>query len=861
MDYNDIVKKDIMGNFGDKDQDGYINILDCDPNDPEQDGILGDIRDYMSSVSRSISRSTRQRISSGYGAVREGLSRGPQQYYETRQRIKRAEPRLVGYQQQRVGELASLGEKGAHVKELEKERLKLKKLETEKRQKLEGYTTLPLYEKSQQFSQWWDKHIVPDQLRPDTPKKYRTLSDVGIGIVRAPGQVVAGAGMTPIAIEYAAREPTEFAAAVVPGMVASGKGMYRSAKENPAQFTGEMIGQTLIGYGGAKVIRAAPKASPHYRGPARGVKPFTGEPGMIGKLKGQKRHPTPTGEMKVLLKESVFDEPASYYHGTDLGFVKKIRQKKGVTISPDDVMLKGDAGVEASLFLGNRPYTRFATRGKVVKTGKGPTSKEFSLFELEQQALGRKTVKSPALRKLTKERVALESQLKGTKGLKRRSIESKLYDKNINIEKQIVKDYKARTGQKARIREEPGAFLELEGIPIKPSQQIIKKAYAREALRIKEKAGSISSAERSTLRGLERDLSKLTAEEYFSIPKGQIYPGTKPMRGHEWKGIPELEYTARAGTKVYPVESFRTRAYQRFGVTKGTSFTYDPLTGRYVELVKITTKKPTVKPAKTLIDVPGIVEPFKRARKPSLSSKQKAQITRYKAEIAKARTAGDYNKASRLSARVRQIESRTPYKPAPVFRVDDLLNDTDRKVTGRREIRERSPDDLVRSTMRDTAPQRRGLQKRRSPDDLVRSTMRDTAPQRRGLQKRRSPDDLVRSAVRATESRDTAPRDTSRGGELRTSDTLRDADRRAVPRDPYRERTPLRELRPPREPLPPPVQFTAIDEILRDVGPKVTRPKAKSRPKKRHIKDAELFDDIYRKRQYSTLTPQEFLKL
>jgi hypothetical protein len=258
MDYNDIVKKDIMHNFGDKDQDGYINILDCNPNDPEQDGILGDIRDYMSSVSRSISRSTRQRISSGYGAVREGLSRGPQQYYETRQRIKRAEPRLVGYQQQRVGELASLGEKGAHVKELEKERLKLKKLETEKRQKLEGYTTFPLYEKSQQFSQWWDRTIVPKELRPDTPKAIKPLAEFGIGVIRSPGQVAGFYGMVPTSLEFVARDSDEFAAAVIPGTIVSAKGMYRHAKEEPLQFLGETVGQTALTLGAGKAIKAAP---------------------------------------------------------------------------------------------------------------------------------------------------------------------------------------------------------------------------------------------------------------------------------------------------------------------------------------------------------------------------------------------------------------------------------------------------------------------------------------------------------------------------------------------------------------------------------------------------------------------------
>ena len=258
MNYDDVVKKDIRDKFGDKDRDGIINMLDCDPNDPEQDGILGDIKDYMSSVGGTVSRGAKDIFSKGYSGAKERVSAVPRQYYETRQHIRRAKPRLVGYQQQRVEELSRLQDGKAQKKELEREKLKLKKLEEQKQGRLKSYTTYPVYKKSQQFSQWWEREIAPDKLRPDTPKVIKPLAEFGIGLIRSPGQAAQYWGMVPTALEFTVRDPSEFAAAIVPGAVASGKGMYRHAKEEPLQFVGETVGQGLLTYGMKKGYTAAP---------------------------------------------------------------------------------------------------------------------------------------------------------------------------------------------------------------------------------------------------------------------------------------------------------------------------------------------------------------------------------------------------------------------------------------------------------------------------------------------------------------------------------------------------------------------------------------------------------------------------
>ena len=49
----------------------------------------------------------------------------------------------------------------------------------------------------------------------------------------------------------------------------------------------------------------------------------------------------------------------------------------------------------------------------------------------------------------------------------------------------------------------------------------------------------------------------------------------------------------KPGSKLYPVENARTRAYGMLGLRKGTSFTVDPRTGRTIEILQVTTRKPT----------------------------------------------------------------------------------------------------------------------------------------------------------------------------------------------------------------------------------------------------------------------------
>lgn len=92
--------------------------------------------------------------------------------------------------------------------------------------------------------------------------------------------------------------------------------------------------------------------------------------------------------------------------------------------------------------------------------------------------------------------------------------------------------------------------------------------------------------------GPGKQAGKALAQEYYGAPQGELIPGVKPGMDIKYAGWREWEYMMKPGTKLYPKENFRTKAYGAFGLKKGTSFTVDPATGKTIEILEVTTKKP-----------------------------------------------------------------------------------------------------------------------------------------------------------------------------------------------------------------------------------------------------------------------------
>ena len=722
----------------------------------------------------------------------------------------------------------------------EKEIDQYNRLQSKKQKELKEYITYPVYEKAHRFGRWWEKKIVPKGLKPETPAYIKPLATFGIGVTRSPGQMVTFVGTAPSAVEYGLRDADEFTASVIPGAIATSKGMVKHAKEEPLEFAGEVAGTAILTRGVVKGVKLTPKLSPFYRGRVSGVRPFTGEPKFFNKLLlGEKPHPTPKGKMKVLLKEDIFKGDQPYYHGTSMGFVKQITKRGKTVVSPEAVGVKGMAGVERSLFFSapKQPYLRFAIPGRFLKIGKGAKIREIPINTLERMMAGKlsssqlknmgilKVKPSAKLKKLFAERKALERNLAQLEkkplskiSLSRRATESKIYDISRKIEKRVGTEYGKATGKHVRLVDEPGAFLEWETRPVKPSKQIIKKAFRREELRGLEKAGKISQIEKIELRKLEAILKKETLREYFDLPEGKLYPSPKPMMGYEWKGIPELEYVTRPGTRLYPLTSVRTKFYEKFGITKGTEFTYDPITGRYVDILKLTTKRPTTPvKSKPLVDIPRLVEPLKKPKKITLSKTSKAKITRLKRDIAKAERINDFETATRLSNEIRRIEYGKPrrYPPVALSRVDGDIRQLERP-TRRDVIRE----DISRI------------------DHQTRAERRPPRSERRFEQRYPIRDDVHRIERQAREDEKIVRRE-PRIQPVRRRDVISE-DIEQIDRI---------------------IHAPHVDILIPPIARITTKPKPKDKERRKLTIEEQDIEDIYRKRKYPTLTPEEILDM
>jgi hypothetical protein len=516
---------------------------------------------------------------------------------------------------------------------------------------------------------------------------------VGYGVAfSAPAGAVELIGMAPVAVETMARRPSVIPAAVGVGLVTMGKGMYHGVTTDPARMAGEFIAFGAY----TKGIGELPKASPYYLGGTKGVKPYTGQPSLWGRVvKGEKPHPTPEAKMVELYDPALYETPQKFFHGTSMQFIKATRAAGETRVHPEAAALRGARGVESSLFLSKpgEPYTRFATPETIVRIGKGASAIEVRTSTLEQLMTGKLTRQQVAeqlsksgrytsqqiravkaakasgeLRSLVSKRGSLQRELAELEksklsdiSPKRMKTEADLYDVMRKIEKMSAKEYGKSTGERVRLHDEPGAFLMIETIPRKPSAIVTKKAIRRESLRTLEKEGNITPKQTKELRRLERELKEEATREYFEAPRGEVMPSPKPAYGYEWKGITESEYTMRAGTELFPATTGRSQLYGRFGITKGTHFTQDPYTGRWMEIQEVTTAKlpPTAKPS-TIVDIPELFHPFreiaKHTSKHKLTTKEKSEIMRIDREIKKATTDYDFRRVEELQGRRRVIQ-------------------------------------------------------------------------------------------------------------------------------------------------------------------------------------------------------------
>lgn len=138
-------------------------------------------------------------------------------------------------------------------------------------------------------------------------------------------------------------------------------GMETRAREQPYEFTGELIGMAFAPRVAARGRAMLP--APYKLTPLEGVTPIP----RITKLSFDKRfpflkrveHSTSKGTMERLLKPEVFEKPGRYPHGTSLDFIQQITGagRKGLKIGEGK-----PKSIETALFFGakDKPYLAFA---------------------------------------------------------------------------------------------------------------------------------------------------------------------------------------------------------------------------------------------------------------------------------------------------------------------------------------------------------------------------------------------------------------------------------------------------------------------------------------------------------------------
>jgi hypothetical protein len=497
-------------------------------------------------------------------------------------------------------------------------------------------------------------------------------------------------------------------------LVGFGKGFYEFGKQEPFRATGSIVAMAL----GGKAIKVAKAKTYNIPVRLRGVKPFVGEPSILGKIIGKKYHPTVSARplAKAELEAGIFEKELPYYHGTSQSFLETIKKGGVIEVSPKAVV----TDIESSLFFSapRRPYISFVSPSKTVRVKTGsirdisalkdyvlkdakPSTKVEIPYDVYAKAV-LKSVKKPSskLTTLIERQKAIEKQI-GEEILPRTKTELRGHQEYVQqlIHQQAIRE----TAIKTKVFEAPGAFLEWKTTPMKPSTRLTKMSLELEKLIIKmergtkterakaakyrdflgstrwewrfkraiPKYGKAKEAVKAKVKEVmtEKDLKRVDylkseikrvglKEVKKAAEEGKAAVPPKAIAGQYWKGMGEMEYTAAPGTKFYPVESLRGRMYGVFGIEKGKYRIYDPMSQRWVEVLGITEKIPkkAIKAKKPIVDFGDFFKKITDKKPKEFALKEHKTITKLKTEIEGAYKEGDIAKASRLEGKISRIK-------------------------------------------------------------------------------------------------------------------------------------------------------------------------------------------------------------
>ncbi|AKB19072.1 MULTISPECIES: hypothetical protein [Methanosarcina] len=129
--------------------------------------------------------------------------------------------------------------------------------------------TWKVYEESQKLAQKID--AKQEALLSPVPES--TAKDFIRGLTNAPELAVSMAGMLPVGIEGAIKDPGSVPHGIVTGAGIVAGSLYKQAKESPAQFAGEMLGMAAIGKLGSAAKNKASVVGKEYLPPEKVIRP------------------------------------------------------------------------------------------------------------------------------------------------------------------------------------------------------------------------------------------------------------------------------------------------------------------------------------------------------------------------------------------------------------------------------------------------------------------------------------------------------------------------------------------------------------------------------------------------------------
>lgn len=135
-----------------------------------------------------------------------------------------------------------------------------------------------------------------------------------------------------------------------------------------------------------------------------------------------------------------------------------------------------------------------------------------------------------------------------------------------------------------------------------------------------------------------------------------LVAGPKPLAGQTYLGWTELEFLMKPGSQIYPLANVRSRAYQRLGLTRGTSFVVEPGTGRTINIHEVTVDpKLAASPVKPLFDIGGIqrIQSYQQAA--SVARVGREALSSRSAQTARSLISGSAGSARGLVTRPRRV--------------------------------------------------------------------------------------------------------------------------------------------------------------------------------------------------------------